>query len=94
MRVFNLNFGSPETPEEKALYSQELYPQMAQLHESLLRQYDGQLPGTEEPEEDAPASRPSGAFEGFDPNDLGLTPEEQTRESNRSEPGSTLDPSS
>lgn len=95
MRVFNLNFGAPETIEEKALYSQELYPKFAQLHDSLLQQYDGQLPGSVETEGDAPVGRPGAAFDDFDLDQLGLSPDEISNENESEQPdsGDTLDPS-
>lgn len=88
MRSFNLQFGSADSPEEKVLYAETLYPMMAQARNDIAAQYDDKLPGPDPEQQQGQqryASSPSGAFEGFDWDQLGIgsasptAPDEQPR---------------
>ncbi|WP_152052288.1 hypothetical protein [Tautonia marina] len=93
MRFYNLQFGAAETPEEKALYRQDLYPKFAELHQSLREQFNGQLPGSTPSETEQFSGDPTGAFDDLDWEALGIPSGAQPAPSNRDETEGSLDPS-
>jgi hypothetical protein len=93
MRFYNLQFGAAETPEEKSLYRDELYPKFAQLHQSLREQFNDEFPGSAPSETQQTPGDPTGAFEGLDWDALGIPSREQPAPPNREAPEGSLDPS-
>ncbi|RUL89381.1 hypothetical protein [Tautonia sociabilis] len=65
MRSYNLQFGLAESPEERSLYTERLYPMLAQVRQRLTDQFSDALPSEV-------AGSPFSAFDSFDWDRLGF----------------------
>lgn len=63
MTNFNLSFGSANTPEERALYLNTLYPKMADLRQRVAQELGGQIP--DQFQANVGQEPPVGAFDKF-----------------------------
>jgi hypothetical protein len=63
MTNFNLSFGSANTPEERALYLNTLYPKMADLRQRVSQELGGQIP--DQFQANVGQEPPVGAFDKF-----------------------------
>lgn len=74
MEVFNLEFGPAKSPEERALYEQQLYPAIRELRDRVEREMKGPIPtATQVARANDPSKSPTEAFHGVDWDQLSST---------------------